>query len=70
VLAQRMERARAAGAVGLIMTLDRSFAQGRDWGSPAIPERMDWRAMVRFAPEGLARPRWLWEFTKTGRVPI
>jgi L-lactate dehydrogenase (cytochrome)/glycolate oxidase len=69
VLVQRMERARAAGAVGLIMTLDWSFANGRDWGSPAIPERMDLKAMVRFAPEGVTRPRWLWEFAKTRRLP-
>ena len=68
-MVQRMERARAAGAVGLIVTLDWSFSHGRDWGSPAIPEKMDLRAMVRFAPEGLARPRWLFDFAKTGRVP-
>src|SRR3954449_8250377 len=33
-MAARMERARAAGAVGLIATLDWSFSFGRDWGSP------------------------------------
>lgn len=65
----RMERARAAGAVGLIMTSDWSFSNGRDWGSPQIPEKMDVKAMLRFAPEGLARPRWLLEFAKTGKVP-
>ncbi|MFI6431180.1 pre-mycofactocin synthase MftD [Rhodococcus oryzae] len=69
VLLQRMERARAAGATGLIMTLDWSFSHGRDWGSPAIPEKMDLKAMVRFAPEAITRPKWLWEFAKTGRVP-
>ncbi len=69
VLTQRMERARAAGAVGLIMTLDWSFSNGRDWGSPLIPEKMDLRAMLRFAPEGLSRPRWLVDFAKTRRVP-
>ena len=37
----RMERARAAGAVGLIVTLDWSFSHGRDWGSPHIPEKID-----------------------------
>jgi len=68
-LVARMERARAAGAVGLIVTSDWSFSNGRDWGSPSIPERMDLRAMVRFAPEGIARPRWLLDFAKTGRVP-
>ena len=69
VLLQRMERARAAGATGLIMTLDWSFSHGRDWGSPAIPEKMDLKAMVRFGPEAITRPKWLWEFAKTGRVP-
>lgn len=68
-LAARMERARAAGAVGLILTTDWSFSSGRDWGSPAIPERMDLRAMIRLAPEGLRRPRWLADFARSGRVP-
>ncbi len=57
------------GAVGLIITTDWSFSSGRDWGSPAIPEKMDLAAMLRFAPEGLRRPRWLLEFARTGRVP-
>jgi heme/flavin dehydrogenase (mycofactocin system) len=65
----RIERARAAGAVGLILTTDWSFSYGRDWGSPKIPEKMDLRAMLRFAPEGITRPRWLLEFAKTRKVP-
>jgi L-lactate dehydrogenase (cytochrome)/glycolate oxidase len=65
----RVERARAAGAVGLIVTLDWSFANGRDWGSPVIPEQMDLRAMLRFAPEGIRRPRWLYDFAKAGHLP-
>ncbi|MEU0467641.1 pre-mycofactocin synthase MftD [Amycolatopsis sp. NPDC006131] len=69
VLVQRMERARAAGAVGLIMTLDWSFSTGRDWGSPVIPEKLDLKAMMRFAPEGITRPKWLWDFAKTRRLP-
>jgi len=68
-LLARMERARAAGAVGLIITTDWSFSYGRDWGSPKIPEKMDLRAMLRFAPEGITRPRWLLDFAKTGKVP-
>jgi pre-mycofactocin synthase len=68
-LLARMERARAAGAVGLIITTDWSFSYGRDWGSPKIPEKMDLRAMLRFAPEGIARPGWLLDFAKTGKVP-
>ena len=68
-LVARMERARAAGAVGLIITTDWSFSSGRDWGSPKIPEKMDLWAMLRFAPEGITRPRWLLDFAKTGKVP-
>jgi L-lactate dehydrogenase (cytochrome)/glycolate oxidase len=66
---QRIERARAAGAVGLIATLDWSFSQGRDWGSPVIPERLDWRAMLRFAPDGVRHPRWLLDYARSGRLP-
>ncbi len=68
-IAQRVERARAAGAVGLIVTLDWSFSNGRDWGSPFIPERLDLRTMLRLAPEGLSRPRWLWSFVRRGHLP-
>jgi len=68
-MAARMERARKAGAVGLIATLDWSFSFGRDWGSPHIPEKMTLREMVRMAPEGLSRPRWLLEWAKTGGFP-
>ena len=51
VMVQRMERARAAGAIGLIATLDWSFSMGRDWGSPEIPEKVDLKTMVRLAPQ-------------------
>ena len=68
-MVQRMDRARAAGAKGLIATLDWSFSTGRDWGSPEIPEKVDLRTAVRFAPQVLARPWWLWEFGRTGRIP-
>ena len=68
-LRQRLERARAAGAVGLIATLDWSFAHGRDWGSPAIPERMSFRTMVKLAPEGITRPRWLLQYARAGALP-
>ena len=65
----RVERARAAGAVGLIATLDWSFSQGRDWGSPTIPETVNLRAMLRFAPEALANPRWFMSFAAQGQAP-
>ncbi|RNL61313.1 mycofactocin system-associated heme/flavin dehydrogenase [Nocardioides marmoriginsengisoli] len=68
-IVRRMERARSAGAKGLILTLDWSFSHGRDWGSPWIPERIDARAMLRFAPEGVRRPRWLAGWVRSGHLP-
>ena len=65
----RLERARAAGAKGIILTLDWSFASGRDWGSPWIPDKIDLRAVVKLAPEVLARPAWFWSFARTGHLP-
>jgi L-lactate dehydrogenase (cytochrome)/glycolate oxidase len=55
--------------VGLIVTLDWSFSMGRDWGSPSIPEKINARAMLRYAPETLARPRWLAAFARSRRIP-
>jgi pre-mycofactocin synthase len=66
---QRIERARAAGAVGLIATLDWSFSIGRDWGSPHIPERLTLKEAVRFAPEALTHPRWLAAYLRDKHVP-
>ena len=68
-MVRRLERARAAGAVGLIATLDWSFSNGRDWGSPWIPDRLDLRALARLAPEGLARPRYLATWLRTRHLP-
>jgi heme/flavin dehydrogenase (mycofactocin system) len=65
----RVERARAAGAVGLIATLDWSFSHARDWNSPAIPERIDLKAALQFAPDVLQHPRWLVAFAKAGKLP-
>ncbi len=64
-----LARARAARVAGLIVTLDWSFAMGRDWGSPVIPERMDLRTMVKLAPQGLSLPRWLLGWARTGQLP-
>jgi len=68
-VARRLDRAKRAGVAGLIVTLDWSFAVGRDWGSPWIPEHLDWQAMVRLAPEVLRRPRWLAEWLRQGQLP-
>src|SRR5271163_2166956 len=66
---QRLERAKTAGAKGIILTLDWSFANGRDWGSPWIPDTIDAKAVMKLAPQVLARPQWLWSFAKTGHFP-
>ncbi len=68
-VAERISRARGAGAAGLIATLDWTFSHGRDWGSPYIPERLSLREALRLAPQGLSRPRWLYSFARTGRLP-
>lgn len=68
-VAALLERVRAAGVRGLIVTLDWSFAHRRDWGSPRIPERLDWRAALALAPRALARPRWLASFLRAGGPP-
>ncbi|MGD0311142.1 MAG: pre-mycofactocin synthase MftD [Acidimicrobiales bacterium] len=68
-MSERLERVRTAGAVGLIATFDWSFANGRDWGSPVIPEQIDLRTALRFAPEVLRRPRWLRDFARSSALP-
>jgi L-lactate dehydrogenase (cytochrome)/glycolate oxidase len=55
--------------VGLIVTLDWTFANGRDWGSPVIPERLDLKTAIQFAPQVLRRPKWLLGYARTGQVP-
>jgi heme/flavin dehydrogenase (mycofactocin system) len=66
---ERSERARRAGAKGLIVTLDWSFSNGRDWGSPAIPEQIDLRTLIRLAPEGIVRPAYVLEWLRHGGLP-
>lgn len=68
-IAARVERARAAGAVGLIVTTDWSFSHGRDWGSPSIPEKMDLKTIVKMSPEAITKPRWFLQWAKTLHPP-
>jgi pre-mycofactocin synthase len=68
-IAARIERARAAGARGLIVTLDWTFCHSRDWGSPWIPDKIDLKAIARLAPEVLVRPAWLAEWARAGGPP-
>jgi len=65
----RMTRARTAGAVGIIVTLDWSFSFGRDWGSPRIPEKMTFQEMLRQVPTALSRPAWFYDWVRSGAVP-
>ena len=65
----RLERARAAGAGGLILTLDWSFVHSRDWGSPDIPQDMSLRTMLKHAPEVALKPRWLLTWLRSGQLP-
>jgi heme/flavin dehydrogenase (mycofactocin system) len=69
VIEHRVRRAQASGAAGLIVTLDWSFVHSRDWGSPFIPERIDFNAMRRYAPEVLRRPRWLSRWAGSRALP-
>lgn len=68
-LVERIERAKAAGAVGLILTNDWSFSHSRDWGSPSIPERIDLKTMAKFFPETIIKPRWLADWARAGAGP-
>jgi pre-mycofactocin synthase len=68
-MSQLIGRARQAGAVGLIVTLDWTFSHSRDWGSPHIPQSMSFRELVRHAPEAVRRPRWLATYLRSGQLP-
>jgi heme/flavin dehydrogenase (mycofactocin system) len=68
-IAAQLDRARKAGAAGVIATLDWSFSHGRDWGSPHIPEKMTFGELLRLAPQGLSRPKWLASYLRTGHLP-
>ena len=65
----RMERAKAAGAVGLILTLDWSFSHGRDWGSPHIPQSFALKEILPHTLELMAKPRWCWTWLREGTIP-
>jgi heme/flavin dehydrogenase (mycofactocin system) len=68
-IVDRIERAKTAGAVGLILTTDWSFSHARDWGSPSIPQRIDLPTMLRQFPAVLTKPRWLTRWARAGLRP-
>src|SRR5699024_423358 len=67
----RAERARNAGAKGLIVTLDWSFSEGRDWGSPEIPNDMNLKTILKHSPEVLLAGKftYLSRYARTLRPP-
>ena len=66
----RMERARAAGAVGMILTLDWSFVHSRDWGSPQDPAGDRPQDRPRARPRVRAASRaWLLEWARSRSLP-
>ena len=66
----RAERAKAAGAKGLIVTTDWVFNVGRDWGSPEIPEKVNLKALLRLGPEIAVKPRYALDWVKGGKINI
>ena len=68
-MAARIDRAKRAGVVGLIVTLDWSFSHGRDWGSPSIPESIDLRTAARFAPDFARHPRYTLRYAREMKIP-
>jgi heme/flavin dehydrogenase (mycofactocin system) len=68
-MSELMERARSAGVRGLIVTLDWTFSHRRDWGSPAIPDRLDLKTMLKLAPQVAAHPGWLLAYARAGGPP-
>lgn len=74
-MAARIDRAKRAGVVGLIVTLDWSFSHGRDWGSPSIPENLDLttkdglKTALPFVPDFARHPRYSLRFAKEMKIP-
>ena len=68
-ISRRLERARAAGAAGIILTLDWSFSHSRDWGSPSIPESMDLKTALKMSPQIVTRPSYLLSYLRSS-TPI
>lgn len=67
----RLERAAAAGAKGLIVTLDLSRTPPRrDWSRPAaIPSKWTLGSVIRHSPAGIRRPAWLLSYLRRLQLP-
>jgi heme/flavin dehydrogenase (mycofactocin system) len=69
VITERVERMRRAGAKGLILTLDATGTQPRDWGSPVIPQNLDLPTLIRYSPMGIFNPTWVLRYLRHGKLP-
>jgi len=65
-----IERAKAAGVAGLVLIADTpTTARPRDRLYPerrSVPTGVTLKDAIRFAPQALAKPRWLLEFVRAG----
>ncbi|MDH3302248.1 MAG: mycofactocin biosynthesis FMN-dependent deaminase MftD [Acidimicrobiia bacterium] len=68
-IVERLDRAKQAGAVGLILTADWSFSHSRDWGSPDIPQQVDVKAVLKHLPESFTKVEWLLRWARAGGKP-
>jgi L-lactate dehydrogenase (cytochrome) len=66
---ERLDRAKTAGAAGLIITTDWSFSHSRDWGSPSIPQAVDLKTVVKHLPESITKVEWMLRWVKAGWKP-
>jgi L-lactate dehydrogenase (cytochrome)/glycolate oxidase len=69
MITERVERFRRAGAKGLIITLDATMTQPRDWGSAVIPEKLDLPTIFRYLPTGISHPDWVLRYLRSGKLP-
>ncbi len=68
-ITERLDRAKRAGAVGLILTADWSFSHSRDWGSPEIPQEVNLKTILRHLPESATKIEWLSRWVRAGWKP-
>jgi len=66
---QLVRRARAAGFTALVVTVDTPIPGNRERDlhhGVALPLRFTKETAIRFAPQALVRPRWLYDFARDG----
>jgi isopentenyl diphosphate isomerase/L-lactate dehydrogenase-like FMN-dependent dehydrogenase len=64
--AYSIDLAREAGCRVLVVTADIAGVCPADRRAPPLPETMDLRAALAFAPQAWSRPRWLWDLMRGG----